>query len=510
MKNNKLISVLIALLVCLTVVVSASATEPGENGLIFSLNSASVVSDVDAAVVKTNEELTIEVKIDNNPGILAAIIRINYDPEKLELKSVTSLNSVLAHSESYSQPGSIVINYGDLQKAIMDSAYPTTNLTGVVLNIKFKAIAEADAADAVSLNASSIVTRNENKAVVTLPNAEAKISLHVVGNDHDHANYETIEKGNAVAPDCVNAGKHTDLLCAHCGEVAQEGAPIDPNGHGETEIKDAKAATCVADGYTGDTYCKVCDEKIADGEVIPALGHTETEVKDAAEATCTEAGYTGDTYCKVCSEKIAEGEAIKALGHTYVDKVIEPTCGDKGYTEHTCSACGDVKKDTVTDPTGEHTWGEWATTKEPTCGEDGEQKRECTVCDGYEEKLLERTGAHEWDEANAEITKAPTCSENGEQKLKCKNCNFEKVDSNVPPTGEHTWGEWSTTKEATVEAEGEQARSCSVCGEKETKVIEKLPEPANNTVVIVVVIVVTLLAAAGVATYFVLKNKKAK
>lgn len=25
--------------------------------------------------------------------------------------------------------------------------------------------------------------------------------------------------------------------------------------------------------------------------------------------------------------------------HTYVDKVVEPTCTEGGYTEHTCSKC---------------------------------------------------------------------------------------------------------------------------------------------------------------------------
>ena len=39
----------------------------------------------------------------------------------------------------------------------------------------------------------------------------------------------------------------------------------------------------------------------------------------------------------------------------------------------------------------------------------------------------------------------------------------------------HTFGDWTTTKEATEEAEGSKERTCSVCGYKATEVIEKLP-----------------------------------
>lgn len=41
----------------------------------------------------------------------------------------------------------------------------------------------------------------------------------------------------------------------------------------------------------------------------------------------------------------------------------------------------------------------------------------------------------------------------------------------------HLFGEWTTATEPTVEAEGVKERVCSVCGEKETKSIEKLPAP---------------------------------
>ncbi|WP_166078447.1 N-acetylmuramoyl-L-alanine amidase family protein [Xiamenia xianingshaonis] len=41
----------------------------------------------------------------------------------------------------------------------------------------------------------------------------------------------------------------------------------------------------------------------------------------------------------------------------------------------------------------------------------------------------------------------------------------------IPATGEHTYGEWTVTKEATETEAGSQERACSVCGEKETQEI---------------------------------------
>ena len=88
-----------------------------------------------------------------------------------------------------------------------------------------------------------------------------------------------------------------------------------------------------------------------------------------------------------------------------------------------------------------YTNGEWKVTKEATCTEDGE--------------------------------KTAICSHNGRTEswssiYKCKTTMTETI----PAIGEHSWGEWEVTTEATCEAEGEQTRTCSVCNETET---EKIP-----------------------------------
>ncbi len=77
--------------------------------------------------------------------------------------------------------------------------------------------------------------------------------------------------------------------------------------------------------------------------------HTFGDWKIAKEATCTEDGEE-ERVCSDCGEK--ETRKIDAKGHIYVDNVVPPTKKDQGYTEHTCSVCGDSYRDAYTDPLG--------------------------------------------------------------------------------------------------------------------------------------------------------------
>lgn len=70
------------------------------------------------------------------------------------------------------------------------------------------------------------------------------------------------------------------------------------------------------------------------------------------------------------------------------------------------------------------------------------------------------------------VTKEATCTENGERKTTCTICGYEKTE--VTDKAEHTFGDWTVTKAATEEAEGSRERSCSVCEYTATEAIEKL------------------------------------
>lgn len=77
---------------------------------------------------------------------------------------------------------------------------------------------------------------------------------------------------------------------------------------------------------------------------------------------------------------------------------------------------------------------------------------------------------HEWGEAVVENC-VPTYT--------CTKCNETKSDPAA-----HEYGEWSVSKEATVDAEGEEKRTCANCGNEETRPVAKLEKAPINWLLI--------------------------
>ena len=48
------------------------------------------------------------------------------------------------------------------------------------------------------------------------------------------------------------------------------------------------------------------------------------------------------------------------------------------------------------------------------------------------------------------------------------------------PLADHTWSGWTVTQQPTTDRTGTETRTCSVCGETETRSIDKLPQPDNG------------------------------
>lgn len=69
--------------------------------------------------------------------------------------------------------------------------------------------------------------------------------------------------------------------------------------------------------------------------------------------------------------------------------------------------------------------------------------------------------------------KAPTCGAAGNQIRKCSLCGAVAETRTVPAAGAHSFGAWTTVKEADALKEGAQVRTCSVCGKQESQTIPK-------------------------------------
>ena len=97
-------------------------------------------------------------------------------------------------------------------------------------------------------------------------------------------------------------------------------------------------------------------------------------------------------------------------------------------------------------------------------------------------KFLERNAAASEASADTKVdfhddteirnAKEATCTEDGYTgDTYCTDCNEKIADGTVIPATGHDFGEWTVTREATCEAEGEESRTCSKCDAKETRAV---------------------------------------
>lgn len=144
-----------------------------------------------------------------------------------------------------------------------------------------------------------------------------------------------------VAPTCLEGGMTGDGVCAVCGVVVFENAPLDPKGHFWVD------ATCFSP-----KICINCD--LVEGE---PLEHVIVDV-EAKESTCMEWGYNAHKACQNCD--YTEGkENYPLVDHSLVDvDAKESTCKEAGYSAHkACKHC-DYTEGKEDYELVDHSWGE--------------------------------------------------------------------------------------------------------------------------------------------------------
>ena len=305
------------------------------------------------------------------------------------------------------------------------------------------------------------------------------------------------------APTCTESGLLTKK-CTLCQYAMEE--TVDAMGHTDADPVDSTCdvcgtffgcyhehtievagtdATCEDTGLTSGVQCTDCGTFTVAQQVIPALGHQySSEVTTAP--SCLEGGETTYT-CTVCGH--TKTEPIAATGHIFeLINSVPPTCTSVGQNDYEC-ACGETKTELV--PLAEHAYGDvtytWVDFESCTA------HRACTVdgC-GYEET------------AEAAITNVvttqPTCSAGGvrtytatfaaDQAWATVQTKTESIaidadahawtnacdtvcNNNAEHTREitHSFDDWVETTAPGCETDGEETRTCGVCGEKETQTV---------------------------------------
>ncbi|MBQ1368374.1 MAG: hypothetical protein IIY45_09870 [Firmicutes bacterium] len=118
----------------------------------------------------------------------------------------------------------------------------------------------------------------------------------------------------------------------------------------------------------------------------------------------------------------------------------------------------------------EHSVRQW-TDHAPTCTEDGYRTGTCLVCG----KTIREEGDPALGHTPVTVPgKAATCTEDGlTDGSKCSVCGVILTEQTTISALGHDWGSWTVAAAATCTADGSEIRTCSRCGETETRSISK-------------------------------------
>lgn len=331
-----------------------------------------------------------------------------------------------------------------------------------------------------------------------------------------------------IQPTHEKKGEKT-VTCTECGEKKNEELPVlTDHSYGNWEKHDEKQhkRSCVC----GDTQY---------------AAHEWDEGRVTTEPTCSTAGeltYTCASCGQTKTESVPKGgnhtfgpwskDTEKQHKHTCTlcgktEKAAHnwdtgavttlPTHDDKGIRTFTCTECGQTRTEDVPVLT-EHSYGAWVNFDE------SRHKRSC-VCGDTE------YAAHEWD--NGVITTPATHENEGVRTYSCicgatrsepiqklpghEFGEWESFDGQQHARhcgcgeteyGPHDFGEWKITKQATKTEEGEESRTCGVCGAEDHRSIDKTGGSDVQPVVYIIAGAAAMAVIIAVLTIILVRKKK--
>lgn len=234
-------------------------------------------------------------------------------------------------------------------------------------------------------------------------------------------------------------------------------------------VIDLPVSTAFASGFNNrkvgkQTVTITIDTYVDSFEVTVEHNYRETVVPP----TCIKKGYTQYT-CTVCGDNYRGNETDFAK-HTYNENVIPSTCTKEGYTEFTCSVCGYSYKDNYTDKAPHDTVSHPG--KAAKCTEKG--YKDYVTCKNCDYTTFEETPVlgHDTETLGAV---AATCTKTGlTEGKRCKRCGEILVKQNVIAKAPHKWDGGKVTKQPLVGVAGERTYTCTVCKTTRTETIAPL------------------------------------
>ena len=252
--------------------------------------------------------------------------------------------------------------------------------------------------------------------------AVAKLTFKIVGDQtKSTVTIEHVEARNATGSKQTFAGCSATVSSTH--------------NHSWGSWTETTPATCETAGVKTRT-CSTCGE--SETQTIPAKGHQEV-VDAAVKATCTTAGLTEGKHCSVCSKVLTAQKTIPAKGHSWK----AATC----TAPKTCTVCG------VTE--GKALGHDYSVAQHDSSS----HWTKCSRCSSTTAKVNHSFTAHSCDIA-----------------AKCTGCDY------VKPAGQHSYGAYVQDKAPTCTEPGSETGTCTICGQKNTRVVAAAGHKAGQPV----------------------------
>lgn len=387
-----LLTVLVAFLVC-----AALATT------VFAANPA---IKTDNKSVKAGETFSIDVNLENNPGIVLLKLNVTYDSQSLTLTGVSDAGKLAGWqtpSSTISSPYVLLWSKGDSTENF------TT--TGKIATLNFTAGQSAGSSNVVVTCVESYnvdlddVTFTSSTSSVTVTVAPTGINVDKGSVSIDLAGKTTTDTVTAtIAPQGatgtikatssdtkvatvtdagvitgVKKGTATVTFKVDGTNITKTVAVTVTCSHKAQNTVDAKylksAGNCVEKAVYYQN-CSACGEKLNttfEGELDAQNHKGPINTVGAKTATHFEDGYTGDKVCSACKITTEKGQTITKGAHTWSTTYEH----DENQHWQKCTS------DEATTEKANHTPGDWEIVEAADIGKAGTKVKKCTVC-GYE------------------------------------------------------------------------------------------------------------------------------
>ena len=365
---KRIISSFLAILLLLSISYGTPVMAEGETEPTFTVSSGQA---------KPGESVQITIRLDNNPGIASAKLKVQFD-SALTLGKVTynpALGGMSMQPQTLTAP--VTLNwFNGAENTDGDMIYATLDFT-VAQNASsgFHPVSVTyDPNDVYNIGEQNIAFQVSNGGVLvpfpvtglaldrtsaTVATGDRTFTLTPVFTPENATNKNVSWESSDASVATVSGGVVTLLKY---GEVVITATSEDGGfqatcalsvlcSHLNTEVVPYEASTCVKHGHEEYTVCSDCGEIVSGSDApLPFAAHRYVENAQPQYMKSSANCYASAVYyksCEVCGARgtetfrYGEPDPNRHVGGTHTERKVDATCTHEGYTgDSVCNGCG--------------------------------------------------------------------------------------------------------------------------------------------------------------------------